>query len=113
MSESATKSLGLGFKRLDPIIALGERGCHIRGLEPLWDMLRTVRIPSGNGEQDHLLEPSPVVLRRHALATTPTKVLAAGSMWRRLNAGPQSRDESAYATGIGFGPNHRAPRASR
>ena len=48
-----------------------------------------------------------------ALATTPTKVLAAGSMWRRLNAGPQSRDESAYATGIGFGPNHRAPRASR
>jgi hypothetical protein len=39
-----------GAVSLDASVALGERGGDIGSLEPLRNMLRTVRVPGGNGE---------------------------------------------------------------
>ena len=49
---------------------------------------------------------------RHVLASTPCKKLSSGGMRRRLDIGPYARHETANATGINFGPDHRSPVAS-
>lgn len=44
----------LGFKRRDALVALTERCYTIAGLEALRDVLRAIRIPGWEGEEDHL-----------------------------------------------------------
>ena len=51
----------LRFQFGDPLVALGERFGHIRGVELLRNVLRAIRIPGLHREQDHLLGPRLVV----------------------------------------------------
>src|SRR5260370_29844199 len=45
----------LGFERLDAFVTLGKRGGDVGGLETLGDMPRTIRVPGGNDEKNHML----------------------------------------------------------
>ena len=56
------QSLQLSFQCLDVFVALLERSGNIGGLESLRDMLRTIRVPGENLEQDRLLGPRLVSL---------------------------------------------------
>jgi hypothetical protein len=56
------QSLQLSFQCLDMLVALLERSGNVGGLESLRDMLRTIRVPGENLEQDCLLSPRLVSL---------------------------------------------------
>ena len=53
--QRSAQASNLRFEGFYAPVALGQRGRHISGLEALRDVLRTIRIPGRNGEQDGLL----------------------------------------------------------
>ena len=63
---SLAQSHDHGFQVCNALIALRERRGDIGGLEALRDVLRTVRVPGGNGEEDHLFG-ARLVAFRHQL----------------------------------------------
>src|SRR5215470_2221794 len=63
-SAALAQPLHLCFQLREARFTLGDRRGDICCLEALRDMLRTVRIPGRNGEQDHLLGAS-TIARRH------------------------------------------------
>jgi hypothetical protein len=44
----------LRLQDLDAFVALSECSGDVDGLEALWDVLRAIGVPGGNGEEDHL-----------------------------------------------------------
>ena len=59
----AAQPRDLRLKLLDPAIPIGKRGGDVGGFETLRDVLRTIGVPGGDPEKDHLFSYRLVTLR--------------------------------------------------
>src|SRR6476646_6114825 len=60
---SLPQTLYLGFERCDALVAIGESGRNVGGLETLRDVLRAIRVPGRDGEENDLLRACLVAFR--------------------------------------------------
>src|SRR6266446_8942143 len=75
------------LQHLNALVAPGERGHHVSGVETLGNMLRAVLVPGGNGEQDDLFG-SRTVTVGHQLCDQVRVVFDNAGFAPNLNASP-------------------------